>query len=75
MVGFALQLPDKYEVEPQPEPLGERAFGSRAPALGYSTLATILRRFEAPDETHELSGGRLELVSIAGVIVRRAALS
>jgi quercetin dioxygenase-like cupin family protein len=35
-------------------------------------LDSILRRFEAPDETRTFPRGRFELVSIAGVTVGRA---
>jgi quercetin dioxygenase-like cupin family protein len=35
-------------------------------------LDSILRRFEAPDETRTFSKGKFELVSIAGVTIGRA---
>lgn len=37
-----------------------------------SSLDTILKRFEAPDEIREFAKGRLEVVSIAGQTVGRA---
>jgi mannose-6-phosphate isomerase-like protein (cupin superfamily) len=37
-----------------------------------SSLDTILRRFESPDEVREFPNGRLELVTIAGQTLGRA---
>jgi hypothetical protein len=37
-----------------------------------SSLDTILRRFESPDEVREFEKGRLELVTIAGQTLGRA---
>jgi hypothetical protein len=37
-----------------------------------STLDTILRRFDSPDEVREFEKGRLELVRIAGQTLGRA---
>ena len=37
-----------------------------------SGLATILRRFEQPDEVREFSRGRFELVTLGGMTIGRA---
>lgn len=46
-------------------------YHTKAPAGGGS-LATVLKRFEAPDEVRHFTKGRLELVRIGGLTIGRA---